>query len=415
MLLAARLVAPVLRPRVDSAVTIDIAGAAPLLARVVVAAVLLLLLSLAGLFPLGPHAVNPRWLFPVWTPSWLAQSLAAPLSLVAALLAIVAGGGWPAAALAGLGATGFALLHRRNRRAGALLLAAVGAVEAIPWHAGLWPLASRRGLRRRSFAYGPGGGRQRLDLIAPRQSPAAPMPVLIHIPGGAWVSGHKNQQAAPLIHHMARRGWLVADVNYRLGPDHRFPAMIEDVLAAIAWVKAHAAAHGGDPRFVALTGGSAGGHLAALAALAHDDPAWNPAGADARVDVAVPLYGRFDFLDRRHRLGGRRDHLLHGFMSDKVMPAPPVGAAVALWHAASPLDRLRPDAPPMLVVHGTGDTLLPHGEAAEFADALARASTAPVRFVALPGIQHAYDVFASALTWAHVRAVAHFLDRARAS
>ena len=382
-------------------------------------ALLLLLLALAGLFPVGPHAVSPRLLFPVWTPSWLAQSFAAPLVAVALALA-----GWGAVqgrpavvALAAAAALGVALLHRRNRRAGVLLLRAAGADARLPWHAGLWPFASGASrVRRTSHAYGPGGPRQRLDLIAGRRGRGDAGPILIHVPGGAWVSGRKDQQARPLLHHLAARGWLVADINYRLGPDHRFPAMIEDVLAAIAWVKAHAAEHGGDPRFVALTGGSAGGHLVALAALAHDDAAFKPGfeAADARVDVAVPLYGRFDFLDRHHRLGGRRDHLLHGFMTEKVMPGPPIGEA-PLWHAASPLDRLRRDAPPMLVVHGTGDTLLPAAEAEEFADALRRVSAAPVRYVALPGIQHAYDMFASALTWAHVRAVAHFLDRARAA
>jgi acetyl esterase/lipase len=382
-----------------------------------VLAALLLLVALAGLWPVGPHAVSPRLLFPVWFPSWIAQSFAQPLVVVALVVIAIEtprSPAWGAVALAA--ALGFVLLDHRNRVAGRRLLRAVGAQARIPPLAGLLPLGvGARGVVRTAHAYGSGGERQRLDLIVARGSAAGtPRPVLIHVPGGAWVSGAKNQQARPLLHHLARAGWLCVDINYRLGPDHRFPAMIEDVLAAIAWVKANAAAHGGDPGFVALTGGSAGGHLVALAALAHDDPAFKPGfeDADARVDAAVPLYGRFDFLDRHWRLGKRRDHLLHGFMSDKVMPVPP-DADPALWHAASPLDRLRADAPPMLLTHGTGDTLLPAAEAEEFAEALAAVSSAAVRYVPLAGLQHAYDIFASALTWAHVRAVEHWLNAQR--
>jgi acetyl esterase/lipase len=129
--------------------------------------------------------------------------------------------------------------------------------------------------------------------------------VLIHIHGGAWIIGKKNQQARPLLRHMARSGWLCLDINYRLAPNNRFPAMMTDILRAIAWARDHVADYGGDPGRIFLTGGSAGGHLTALAALVHDDASLKPGfeAADCSVTGAVPLYGRYDFLDRRHNWG----------------------------------------------------------------------------------------------------------------
>ncbi|MGJ3628205.1 alpha/beta hydrolase [Sphingomonas sp. MMS24-JH45] len=137
-----------------------------------------------------------------------------------------------------------------TRRAARLLLRATGQPRReVPWHAGLWPVVGKpRGVRRISdITYDHHGPRTTLDLLMPTERPAAPMPVLVHIHGGAWITGRKDQQAKPLLHHLAQRGWLVADLNYRLGPAHRLPTQLTDVLRAIALVRAHAAEHGGDP------------------------------------------------------------------------------------------------------------------------------------------------------------------------
>ena len=369
-------------------------------------AVILLWHAVAAAVPAQPRSMPARLLGPWWVASWIGQSFALPLAIAAAVSAL---SGWrdgePMVLLPALAATlVFAFVHRRNRRAARLLLSAMDLPTRVPWHAGLWPLATgARGVRRvKDVAYGTHGWRTTLDLIMPAEPPAGAMPVLVHIHGGAWITGRKDQQAKPLIHHLARAGWLVADVNYRLGPAHRMPVQVSDVLRAIAWVRAHAADHGGDPARIAVTGGSAGGHLTAMAALAHDDPALKPGfeAADCRVQAAVPMYGRFDMLDRARR-AGRNHAALTRFAASKFMPGPPDDA----WHAVSPIDRVRPDAPPMLVIHGTGDVLLPHAESADFA--AATGST----YIALPGIEHAYDIAASAVTWGHVRAVAAWLER----
>ena len=127
-------------------------------------------------------------------------------------------------------------------------------------------------------------------------------PVLVQVPGGAWMIGMRRPQGYPLMSHMADLGWVCVSVGYRVSPMHTWPDHIVDVKRALAWVKEHIAEYGGDPDFVAITGGSAGGHLASLAALTPNDPAFQPGfeEADTSVAAAVPMYGRYDwYLDRR--------------------------------------------------------------------------------------------------------------------
>ena len=130
------------------------------------------------------------------------------------------------------------------------------------------PRLRRRYATTRDLSYGEFGRRNRLDIW--RRSDLADdagAPVLIQVHGGAWMTGNKEQQGAPIMAHLAERGWVCVAVNYRLSPRGTWPDQIVDVKRAIAWVKEHIADYGGDPDFVVITGGSAGGHLSALAAL----------------------------------------------------------------------------------------------------------------------------------------------------
>jgi acetyl esterase/lipase len=208
---------------------------------------------------------------------------------------------------------------------------------------------------------------------------------------------------------MTKQGWLVVDINYRLAPRHRMPAMIEDVLRAIAWVKGNVATYGGDPGFVALTGGSAGGHLVALAALASDHEAFKPGfeKADCKVQACVPAYGVYDFLNREDIMVNEWNEAKF-FLTSLVMPEPFNGPA-KIWDHASPISHLRADAPPMLLLHGKHDALADFESAKMFADKLARASANPVLFAELPAAQHAYDLTYSPPTNEHVRAIERFL------
>ena len=368
----------------------------------------LLSLAVSATVRLGPTTVPANLLGFWWLGSFMGQMLAAPMVIVAGLAAVLLGG-VIAKAAAALAALLFALAHVRNRRDGVAMMRAVGVNDTLPLFAGLWPIPSRAGTKRISrIAYAPDGERTTLDIVLPIVRPATPMPVLIHIPGGAWVLGKRNQQAKPLLYHLARNGWLCLDINYRLAPKNRFPAMLTDVLQAIVWAKANVAQYGGDPARIALTGGSAGGHLTALGTLAHDRVEAKPgfAEADCSVQAAVPCYGRFDFTDRLN-LWGRNHASLRKWEAGKIM-AP--GASDADWDLASPIALVRSDAPPMLVIHGTHDTLIPASEGGAFAKAQ-REAGGSVDHIELSGGQHAFDTMESALTWAHVRAIHTWLMR----
>ena len=134
----------------------------------------------------------------------------------------------------------------------------------------------------------------RLDIIRRRTDPPAEAPVFIYIHGGAWVMGNKREQGLPLLYELARRGWVTVTINYRLSPKATWPDHIVDCKRAVAWVRDHIAEYGGDPRFVTVSGGSAGGHLAALLALTPRRP---------RVSAGVRRRGR---VGRRVRAVLRR-------------------------------------------------------------------------------------------------------------
>ena len=85
--------------------------------------------------------------------------------------------------------------------------------------------------------------------------------MLLQVPGGAWAIGMRRPQAYPLLSHMADRGWVCVSIDYRVSPRNTWPDHIVDVKRALAWIKENIAEYGGDPDFVAITGGSAGGHL----------------------------------------------------------------------------------------------------------------------------------------------------------
>jgi acetyl esterase/lipase len=263
-------------------------------------------------------------------------------------------------------------------------------------------------LRSTDASYGEHGKFNLLDVWARSDLPRdAGAPVIIQVPGGAWVTGDKTVQAYPLLSRLAERGWVCVAINYRLSPKARWPAHIVDVKRAIAWTKEHIAEHGGDPSFVAITGGSAGGHLSALAALTAGAPEFQPGfeDVDTSVQAAVPLYGVYDFVDDEE-LGVRG---MFTFLERMVFTSK-LADTRALWEQASPQYHLRPDAPPFFVVHGRNDVFTHAAQARRFADDLRKESSQPVVYAELPYAQHAFDLFGSVRTRHTVHAVERFLD-----
>jgi acetyl esterase/lipase len=272
-----------------------------------------------------------------------------------------------------------------------------------------WRSIPRNIQRIGDLSYGNAGKRNLLDLYRPREAARGNLPIFLWIHGGAWTVGHKRQQGLPLLYNLANRGWLTVSVNYRLGPRNRFPDPLVDIKRAIAWLRANGPHYGADPEFVIVGGGSAGGHLAALAALTPNNPRYQPnfETVDTTLIGAVPLYGRFDFIDRIGALPNR-SHLI-SFLQRNVMPCRYVDDPSA-WDEASPLTLARSDAPPMFVVHGTHDSLIPLAEAEAFVAVLREHSMQPVAFAQLRGAQHGWDLFNSTWTEHTVNAVHSFCE-----
>lgn len=264
----------------------------------------------------------------------------------------------------------------------------------------------------RDIAYGDGGHRHHLDLYRPRDR-RHPLPVVLQIHGGGWVTGDKRHQAGPLMNLLAARGWACVAANYRLSPAATFPDHIVDVKRAIAWVRRNGAEHGLDPRFIAVTGGSAGGHLAALAALTAGVREFQPGFEDVDTAVAacVPFYGVYDLLDRDGAFGRQS---MEGFLQRFVLKVP-LAERRDIWDQASPISHVRPDAPAFFVIHGTHDCLAPVESARTFVAALRSRSRCPVLYAELPGAQHSFDVFHSLRTGHTINAVHRFLENCYAA
>ncbi|MFN8628675.1 MAG: alpha/beta hydrolase [Candidatus Binatia bacterium] len=262
-----------------------------------------------------------------------------------------------------------------------------------------------------NIAYGEAGERNLLDIYRPVSRPQR-CPTLLQVHGGGWMIGNKEQQALPLMNFLSARGWVCVACNYRLSPKATFPDHLIDVKRALAWIRQHGAEYGADPNFIAVTGGSAGGHLSALTALTANDPALQPGFEDADTSVAacVPFYGVYDFLDR-YNLRGTQS--MAPVLEKYVMKSSPESGR-ADWEKASPYSRVRPDAPPFFVIHGTHDSLAFVEDAQYFVRALRAVSRNPVAYAELPGAQHAFEVFHSLRTEYVINAVAWFLEWARA-
>ena len=257
-------------------------------------------------------------------------------------------------------------------------------------------------------SYGPHGRANLADIWRRRDLPRdGKAPVLLQVPGGAWVIGMRRPQAYPLMSHLAARGWVCVSIGYRVSPRHTWPDHIVDVKRALAWVKENIADYGGDPNFVAITGGSAGGHLSALAALTPSDPKFQPGfeEADTSVAAAVPVYGRYDWFSTTG--DGRREFV--GLL-EKFVVKQEFGEHRDIYVDASPIRRLRADAPPFFVLHGHDDSLIPVGEAEEFVEELRAVSKSPVAYAELPNAQHAFDIFNSPRAHQSAEAVARFLS-----
>jgi acetyl esterase/lipase len=216
----------------------------------------------------------------------------------------------------------------------------------------------------RSIPYSTAGGEKlMLDLAAPETGGPYPAVVLLH--GGAWMTGNradlsrsqrnKDSSLTPsLIEQIAARGYVVTSASYRLAPKHKFPAQIDDVRTAIRFLRENAKKYNLLPEKVAVGGFSAGGHLALLAGFANKDAFSNVEypNQSSRVQSVVSFFGPTDLS-----LYAASEGLEDAYMVPWLGKACKMDKSV--YTKASPINCVTKDAPPVLMIHGTADFIVP--------------------------------------------------------
>ena len=251
-----------------------------------------------------------------------------------------------------------------RRLAAPLLLALAGCSPLNTFNA-LVPKDGGGLLVARDQIFAP-GDRGKVDLYAPRQAPAdARLPVIVFFYGGSWNSGTKNGYGF-VGRALAAQGFVVAIPDYRLVPDVRFPAFLEDGAAAVKWVRANAARFGGDGESIVLVGHSAGAYNAAMLSL---DPKWLGSDRDA-VKGFAGLAGPYDFLP----LDGPVTRAAFGEASD--------------LRATQPVNFTSGDDPPTLLLVAGEDKLVGAHNSIRLAAALSKVGV-PVETRTYANIGHA--------------------------
>lgn len=242
------------------------------------------------------------------------------------------------------------------------------------------------------------GREVRLDVYLPdAPTPHGGRPALVAIHGGGWRGGSKVDMRRMAI-QLAEHGYVVLAIDYQLSRPGKssWPANLEDCREAVRWARRHASDYGVDPARIVALGVSAGGHLASLLGTYPDGPI-DPntrrpqpapfAGAtstdeSARVQAVVDLYGPVD-------LSGSRTTLPLPSTPLTLMLGAPLSEMPGRYEAASPVRHVTPDDPPMLLVHGREDQLIPLEQSERFAATLAEAGVSH-RLIAVDGAAHGF-------------------------
>lgn len=291
--------------------------------------------------------------------------------------------------------------------AGACLLAACGAAETTPPQRGaavpefsrcvdvrdgetlLAPARSFRVLYDLVYDPGQPDGLGRGDLYLPAAA-EGPVPAVLFIHGGGWTGGHKGLRNAVLLgEHLACMGVAMFDIDYDLASRSPMVEQVRHTKCALRWLRGEAERYGLDPQRLGVTGGSAGGHLTGLVATTAGVPLFDPTcdvhpDQPADVVMAFPFYGIFDMLSMQEQRIDFTDNGRRYLGIDT--PTDDDWRVVSATHWASA------DDPPMLLISGRGDALVPWQQAVEMGAAL-DAVGVENQVLIVEGGQHGFDAF----------------------
>lgn len=239
----------------------------------------------------------------------------------------------------------------------------------------------------------PGSNGHKLDLYIP-DGAAAPIPVVIWTGGSAWRFDAGKSSAGPIAAQLNPAGYAVAGVSIRSSSQVKFPGQLHDIKAAIRWLRTNAATYRLDPGRIAIMGDSSGGWTAAMAAVTGDAPEMEGSvgttGVSSAVEAAVAFYPPTNFLAMD--AWALRKCVEPGCHDNAASPESSlVGCAIQTCpdkvKAASPMTYITPADPPILILHGDSDPLVPHNQGEQLYMALNKACKDAV-FISLPKAGH---------------------------
>jgi acetyl esterase/lipase len=252
----------------------------------------------------------------------------------------------------------------------------------------------------RDIAYIPDGDEaQRLDLYLPEKPAESPLPLVVHIHGGGWMGGSKLP--CPFV-NLVSQGYAVASVEYRFSQKALFPAQIQDCQAAIRWLRANSQRYNIDPDHFGAVGGSAGGHLSALLGSSGGKKTFPAIGEyqeqSDRVQCVCDIFGPANFtsvIEEAADDKNVRNIFQFNSLDDpysRLIGVSLDSAEREKTDAVSPVHYVSKETPPMLILHGTHDALVPYAQSEELAAAL-KAGGVPVWLQTLPGSGHGGPAF----------------------